>query len=198
VHPATASPRYALTEAALRLLRHTEIRLAGTSLTNLRRRINASPMGITTEPSQWRQESAFFRIVSITESYLDSLSTERFIQNVNVAIEALNRLVEDVEISSTANWRSRESAFKFHHGLDLSKCSQWKELQASIQVRNCLAHGLGRLTARQRRNSGLAKQVALLHVTIGSGRMYFGPDTLPTTAAACRVFVSDVDGRMPI
>lgn len=197
MHPAIPSPRFALTEAALRLLGHTEVRLAGPGPVGIRRRIFSSPMDITTDPSQWRQESAFFRIVSITESYLDALSIHRFTQSVDLSVTTLSRLVEDVEISSTGTWRSREEAFKLHHQLQLSKCARWKELQAGIQVRNCLAHGLGRLTARQRRNSDLTKQVALLDVTIGGGRMHFGLDTLSKVTAACREFVCDVDSKVP-
>jgi hypothetical protein len=106
-------------------------------------------------------------------------------------------MVEDVELSSTSNWAARQAAFQLHHQLKLSDCARWSDLQAAIQVRNCLAHGLGSLTAKQRRNMGLAKQVAVLDVSIGGGRMGFGATTVSKIAGICYAFISDVDVRLP-
>lgn len=198
MRPAVASPRFAITEVALRLLRHAETQLAATSETVQRRpRVLRDMGGATTDLNQWRQEASFFRIVSITESYLDTLSVHRHISFVDSSIQMLMRLVEDVQISSSGTWKSREDAYKFHHDLRLSKCSRWKDIQAAIQVRNCLAHGLGTLTPRQRRNSTLPAQVSSLDVVIGGGRMHLGQLAVSKACGACQEFVRDVDSKMP-
>lgn len=196
--PASANPRFALTESALRLIRHAEIKLAGRPPRYSQRpRIIQGPFNVTTNPQQWRQEATFLRLISITESYVDAISVSLLSQSVDMSLAVLSRMVEDIELSSSGNWPARQSAFQLHHQLKLSSCARWGDLQAAIQVRNCLAHGLGRLTAKQRKNIGLANQLAVLDVAIGAGRMYFGTLTVSTTAAVCTAFVSDIDAKLP-
>lgn len=196
--PAVVSPRFALTEVALRLLRHAETQLAASSdVKRPRSRIFADMGGVTTDLNLWRQEASFFRIVSVTESYLDTLSVYRFNNCIDVASRMLVRLVEDVQISSSGTWTSRENAYKFHHEVRLSKFSRWKDIQAAIQVRNCLAHGLGALTSRQRRNSSLPMQVANLDVVIGGGRMHLGQQAVSNVSAVCQDFLYYIDSKMP-
>jgi hypothetical protein len=195
---ASVTPRFAVTESALRLIRHAEVRLGGRLPRVAQRpRIHQGPLQGTTSQQQWRQEAVFLRIISITESYVDAVSIGRLSQGVDMTSAVLSRMVEDIELSSTSNWGTRQAAFQLHHQLKLSACTRWNDLQAAIQVRNCLAHGLGNLTAKQRRNMGLATQVAILDVSIGGGRMSFGATTVSKVAAVCYAFVSDVDARLP-
>lgn len=196
MQPAFAVPRFALTEAALRLIQQARTTFADAMPSPTWRRISLEPFGTST-PSEWRQPAAFVRLLTICESYVDALSMELFSLNVDLSVAALSRMVEDIEVTSTGNWQARNAVFGLHHGVALSSCARWNDLQTAAQVRNCLAHGLGKLTPRQRRNSKLPVEVAILGVTVGSGRMHLGRDSVPRLAIICHQFVMDVDTRLP-
>lgn len=194
--PAIASPRYALSEAALRLLRHAETVLAGTLPDQPPMpRISATLPGPTTDPREWRQEASFLRLLSITESYVDALSEEWFSSNVDISIDILRRMVVEIDSSASRTWRAREDAYRIHHDVKLHKCPHYKLLMIAAQVRNCFTHGLGRLTVRQLGNPNLVQDVAKLDVSIGNGRMHFGPATMQEAARVCRAFVKELDER---
>ncbi|WP_375503707.1 hypothetical protein [uncultured Jatrophihabitans sp.] len=108
------------------------------------------------------------------------------------------KLLETFETSTTTTWRGREQAYKSHHGVDLTKCAQWKELQGAIDVRNSIAHALGRVTAFLRRNSQLASKVSGIDVTISNGHMHLSDASVDKVAALCTEFIYDVDSRVPI
>jgi hypothetical protein len=188
---AVAVPRHALTEQALLLLLHAQRTLAEP----LGRQPLRSPArgGRIQSATRVVEEAALLRLVSITESFLDALSLQAISGAVDARVPIVGKLVEEFEMSATSSWPKREEAFKNYHGVLLTACAGYKDVQAAIQVRNCIAHGLGRLTPRQRRNRGLPSQVSSLNVAVGSGRMHLGDSTISITGQACGSFIRAVD-----
>ncbi|WP_157728555.1 hypothetical protein [Actinopolymorpha singaporensis] len=155
-------------------------------------------MAGTLDASVMRDEGVALRLFGITEAFLDSLASQELVKSVDMSIAIILRLVEDYEIHATSNWSERNKAYKKYYSINLDRCARATELRAAREVRNCLAHGLGVLTARQRTMSRLALDLSVLDISVSDGRMIFGPKTVSSFHSACKEFIVDVDRRMPI
>ena len=98
----------------------------------------------------------------------------------------------------TMSWKKREYAFNLHHAFDLSSCVCYPEYKAATVVRNCIAHGLGELTAIQRKDRSLVSTAQLLDVKVAGNRMTFGNQTFAVLFSICERFILDVDARFPM
>lgn len=191
-------PRYDLTEAGLRLIRHAEQYILRADSTAATGRLQGGTLPATTDPHQWRAEAALLRIVSVIEAYVDATSIVRMSRLVDRSQPHLLRLLEDFEFNSSSNWKQRKDAFAAYHGFRIPSCRGWQKVEAGIEVRNSLAHGLGRLTARQRGKSGLVKMLSCIDVTVGGGHIHLSATTIPKVAVAAREFLTDIDSRIEI
>jgi hypothetical protein len=183
-------PRHALTEQAVGSILHTVADLHA-------RPTPTSSRGRIATTSQIAEQGALLRIVSITEAYLDSLSLQEVMRTVPPS-PMTSKLVETFETSTTTTWRARRQSFKTHHGIDLVKCARWNDLDAAIDVRNSIAHALGRVTAFLRRNSQLATKVGRIGVIVANGQMLLSDSTVDKVASVCADFIYDVDSKVPI
>lgn len=199
-----STPRFALTDDALRLLLHAERSIAVTkiypsarstnSLTSIsnRRRLHGSTVDV-----EWRRETAILRLVSTVEAFIDAASTSQMSRRVEPNGLTIEKLLEDFAKDSSMSWNKRCQTYSRYHGFGLEQCDGWKELNAGIDVRNCLAHGLGGLTPHLRRKKNLHQVVQVLDVSVGGNRMHLTPKTVPLLGDVCRRFVTSVDSKLP-
>ncbi len=193
----TLSPRHRLTEEALLLLVHTQGSL-DTALVHRRGLGRPGAGGRLLGAERQEEQYALLRYVSIAEAYLDAMSLQGVSGSVDPSVPRQALLLNEWEISSTSTWPKREEAFKVYHGTALSSCAGYPALMAAVQVRNSIAHGLGRLTARQRTSPNLANRTKAINVVVGGGRMHLSDDTLTLVADACNAFIRDVDSQLPL
>jgi hypothetical protein len=168
-----------LTDDALRLL--VEARRAAVAAERFASgrapRILVSTLG-PTDPVLLHRLSVILRYVSIVEAYVDAL--------------IMNLLTDHLP---PPNWNKRHLAFQTLHDVQLYECSSWEEVEAAIAVRNSVAHGLGRLTASQRRNPELPSKFRLIGVSISGGQLYLSDSTLGVVFQACTDFIQDLDTK---
>ena len=130
-------PAWALTDEALVLILHAESDMARTAAGSevfpapvARGRLTAAR-----NDRQWSRESAILRLISTIEAYTDAAS---------------NRWLEVKGLQAPAkppfSWPQRVKHYAVTHTIDLTKCAGWDKVDAGINLRNCLAHGLGALT----------------------------------------------------
>jgi len=192
-------PRYGVSEDALRLILHAKNEIASApqgARTQGRVVSSYSSQGLT--PARWLSETAFLRLVSIVEAYVDLISMSRISRTVDLTTPLMPLLVADFEIASTANWEERFKAFERYHGLAIKSLAGWEMVAAGIEVRNCLAHGLGQLTARQRTKTSLAAKVSIVDVAVASNQMHLSATSVTKLADACVNFVQALDSRIAI
>lgn len=186
--------RLALSEAAVALIRHAESDIAiNYSPMAPRRRILTNAMGASTDPAVWLRETALIRLVSVIEAYVDAMSMHRMNAVLDSRASLISLLMGDFERTSNGSWADRHDAYKRYHGISLRSLSGWEPIKAGIEVRNCLLHGLGSLTARQRDQTKLSVSLKVVDVTIGGNRMHLSASTVPKVAAGCERFVSGLD-----
>lgn len=190
------APRFNATESGLRLL-GAALRAQSTfpQRSRLPGRITATAFGPVTREETDRQ-GLYLRVVSIAEATTDALAlelTRRAIANID---EVVRRLILEKEIAGSASWDARRRSFRRHHGIDLRKCDAHREVLAATDVRNAIAHGLGRLTARQAASQETYKNLGRIAVDLVDGRVRLQGRHILEAVGYCRRFVMDVDARV--
>ena len=186
--------RFVATETGIRLLRSTYRSFAASGSTGVRRvgRISQTVLG-SSDPRDLVVHSGFLRLVSITEAAVDALAVELTAQSVPQIDEVVRRLMLEKELSATGTWRARRSAYKRHHNIDLGKCAEFKRLEGAIEVRNAIAHGLGKLTTRQVHSRETAPKLGQINVNVVNGFVALGPNHVEECASYCREFLLSLD-----
>ena len=191
------STRYELTEGTL-----TSLRYATVEFNDMMR---SSEYGVgrvrghwpSLRSSRWKLESALVRYVTIVESYVDALSLHRLTTSPSIP-SATKTNLDSIFKESTRSWSKRETAFRIHHSLDLASCKSFKEFKCATVVRNCIAHGLGKLTMMQIGDSSIVQDCATVDVHVGSGHVYVTESSLRKILKFSEEFVLDLDSRIPL
>jgi hypothetical protein len=189
-------PRHALTEEALSLLVQSRSSLSWNSAPpdptvqgKRRRRVE--------ENRRLESQTRLLRLVSVTEAYIDAMSVWRVSSYVDLNNPTQAQLLEGWELTSTTNWSERCKAYQRYHSIQLQACPAYQEVQAAVQLRNSITHGLGRITPRQRTKTRLSTEALLVDATVDDGRVHLGENTIAIAATACRFLVQFVDEGMP-
>jgi hypothetical protein len=188
---------FAISDSAFRLIVHAQSDIVVHPHPATRvGRITTKGFGASTAPEQWLRETAILRLVSVIEAFVDALSMHRMGKLVDSGDAVVARMLREFELSSSISWQNRHDTYRAYHGISLPSQSGWQAVKAGIEVRNCIAHGLGNLTAQQRSKSNLASVLKPLDVTVGGNRMHITEHTIPTLGMRCRGFVTEVDAAM--
>lgn len=186
-------------EAAIAYLHTAYLDLAGSEHhdTFSRGRILRSSSALGSfEFESTRMQGCFLRMISITEAYVDIISAHLFRESVPTMHDLVRRLVEDVKMRASATWNERKAAFSSYHKIQLGGFSRWSELDAGIEVRNSIAHGLGRLTPRQRA-ANIGSQLSKIGVSVQDGSVIITLESLQRCRDVCVEFVRYLDREIP-
>jgi hypothetical protein len=140
-----------------------------------------------------RMQAAYFRLISIVEAFTDVLADALFQRVLPTRDQLVSRLVEDRLLQSSSNWDERKYTYTNFYSISLGSCPAWSKLDAGIEVRNAIAHGLGTLTPRQRKKASLAGQLSAVGVTVESGRIILDGRSLEECLDYCRTYVQWLD-----
>ena len=186
-----------LTEDATELIRRTyadyATMIAGLPRARGRGLVAASRLGVQ-DPWSVSRQSCLFRTVCIVEAYLDLLSSDLFTEGSPPGHELTQRLVAQVERRSSSTWKERKDAFATLHLLSLGTLAGWESLDAAIQARNAIAHGLGTLTVRQR-DGKTRDKLAKISVRVRAHQLLVTDEALVTCRDAAVTFIEAVDSN---
>jgi len=107
--------------------------------------------------------------------------------------EVIRLLMVEKEIAGSSTWDARVRIFRRHHHVNLTKASRYAYLEGAIQVRNAVAHGLGRLTARQVLSDLVPRQLALVNVALVNEHVDLRVDNIVECADCATEFLLSVD-----
>ncbi len=123
--------------------------------------------------------ACWLRLVSIVEIYAETL---------------LRRLSGEQPGRAPRGWSDVTDSLRRHHNIDVGVVAQWARLDACFTVRNAVAHGLGRFTARQV-EKGEPRKVRVIDVPIRDGAVVITAEALADCAETCRAFVAALDAH---
>lgn len=154
--------------------------------------------------SRVRRESVLVRSVSIMESHVHGELVNRL---APLAPDPRSPLVESLyaqfEERGTASWDQMDSYFKKHvdESVRIKKYFYWNQINAVIEARNAVVHGLGRFTNRQSRHN-VPKQVEShlkilqYRVSADGGRVLITSDALEESIWIMRAYLEWFDGTL--
>jgi hypothetical protein len=143
------------------------------------------------------RQGCFLRLISVVEAYVDLACDALFREKAPTANDLVRRLVEGAELRASTTWQERRDAFERYHNIRLGTLARWSELDAGIEVRNAIAHGLGQLTPRQRR-SAAARKIHQIGVSSNDGRLLITEASLKQCRDVCVAFILSLDNAMPL
>lgn len=187
-----------LTEEALRLVRMTHADFSRSGLASgplAGRHTRHGALGHYNF-REVRAQSHYLRMISIVEAYIDTLSGQLFDAKTASLDEFYKKLADDAGTKASSGWGDRKDGFKRFHGIALGLRDGWDVIDASIQVRNAVAHGLGGLTTRQR-NAVTRAKIAKAGVSVSDNRILISQEALNKCFEACVAFILDVDTQVP-
>ena len=185
--------KYALADSALLLLiAASKDYRTSMELSTQKPRISSVLLG-TLDPVQIKRQATLLRYISTTEAYIDAVNGSLLWEELGTPTNLLRAMVQEIEQSASSNWPNRQRAFKNLHGVTLSSQTSWKNVEAATHARNSIAHGLGRLTASQRRNKSLPGILLKIDVRVSGGRLAITDASLQKVFRACSDFIRSVD-----
>jgi hypothetical protein len=171
---------------------------------NRRRRDNTLSHQSSIYPSRPDDVEAFntvSRLVSIAEDF----AAEALRTHGRPLLRGSERMVSDawglLEARAERSWDERAAAFKRWLHINLGDCAAYADFRAFVQARNAIAHGLGRLTPRQRRGSDAASIVQSLRVagvTVSGERIEVKDESVDRCCTVVVSFILWLDERLQI
>lgn len=178
-------PSWSLTDDALILILHAENDISekvspDRTLTGMR----PGQLGGTMADELWLRETAVLRLISTVETYTNAAS-ELFFTKKSLPLP-----------EPPFTWKERIKHYKNKHAIDLKERNGWAQVEAGIDLRNCLAHGLGNLTELLLSQEALGARMKYIDVSVGGNRLHSTMMTVPKLAAGCRSFIIDLEREL--
>lgn len=190
-------------EAAIRMLRvtHAQYRRAEVSFGKerpVRGRLTTLPTNVASR--QIRAQSTLLRMVSITESF----ASEQLVEHLEDLLPSertdfLQDLYLREEDQAIGTWRNMQDRYRKWFKINISGYENWDSLNAAINARNSIAHGLGELTRRQKRDKqrqNLERDLARIGITLSDGRLRLSDRALAESLVVFVEFVIWLDEEL--
>ncbi len=145
----------------------------------------------------WRAQSVVMTIVSIAEEFAMSrlyLAAAAVLPQDNPPVAWL----WDTHFEGIRDWRGRKRTWRGARSVDIDRdFSDWAVLDAFVQVRNVVAHNLGRLSRKQLRNldarAELEKHLTVVGITVADNRLVLDRTHVERCAEVSKQFVLWLD-----
>ncbi|MET7461086.1 hypothetical protein [Nonomuraea sp. NPDC005501] len=178
-------PSWSLTDDALVLILHAENDINETMSTHRPLSgMRIGQLGGTMADESWLRETAILRLISTVEAY------------TNAASEMFFTMKSLPPAKTPFTWPQRIKHYKNQHSIDLEARDGWDQVKAGIDLRNCLAHGLGNLTELLLSEVALGVRMKHINVSVSGNRMHPTVTTVSKLAAGCRRFVLDIEQEL--
>jgi hypothetical protein len=169
--------------------------------------ISASPRAtgrLKTLPSstashQTRAQSTLLRVVSVLEAHV----AQELVRRVEADVPApRSPILEDIYIAAEdkaiGSWPAIVDCYKRWLQISLRTCVGWTAIQALVDARNAIAHGLGELTRRQARKNlpQLIRSLRAADILVTGARIEVSEASLLSAAHTVRAFLNSLDGDL--
>lgn len=96
--------------------------------------------------NSFSREATYLRLVSIVEVFVDAANGRQFSSYIDGQMGGPRRaLMAVARDQSNLTWHRRKEVFESYHGVSFGDTQGWSDFETAIDVRNAIAHRLGRL-----------------------------------------------------
>lgn len=144
-----------------------------------------------TDPVQDQCQATLIRLLSITESFAAGLLSSEIDSEASAAnSELVSKIAEDAVLDGTASWNEQENSYKNWLGIR----EDWKTVGQLAEARNSVAHGLGKLTRRQKKKEqSVRTKLKAVGINVHDDNIVLSDDILAAAAESCRDFIERLD-----
>lgn len=139
--------------------------------------------------------AAITQLVAIAEEFARSAIDSRLSLLEGQYGGITRRLLREVRSQGDETWERVRNLYKLTQ-LPLNDAPADQAFQGFVEARNCIAHGLGRLTPKQLRKRD--RTVSMLHhagITTASDRLVVDPTTVDNCATTIAQWIEWIDAR---
>lgn len=172
---------------------------ANRALAHFRAHRASGPMGVLRDPATvgdtaiYHAHDAIMRLVAIAEEF----SIGRFVDAIEPLLPSdpiVSSLWEAELDRSGDTWHRRNALWKTYKSVNVATFPQHKELQAYIQARNAITHGLGGLTRRQvRRRTTTVTDLRHANIALRGNALLLSASDVEACAAVVKAFIAWLD-----
>lgn len=141
--------------------------------------------------AQIQRQATFLRLLSITESFCGELllsQTESLVRPTSHKV--LLGIWDDAAVGATNTWLNQKDSYKTWLGVSVN----FNSVNQLAEARNAIAHGLGTLTRRQRRNETRSvSRIRAAGIDVVGGQVILTEASLARAADTCRQTIVEVD-----
>lgn len=154
-----------------------------------------------TRSAEIRRHAAMVRMVSIVETFMANGLVARLEAQIPAPrAEILEDVYTRAEDAAISSWPKLTDHYQLwlHVPISQRSCPAWRQIEAMVNVRNAIAHGLGELTRRMARKdiAALGRDFATIDVEIVGTALLMRESSLRKAAFAGREFVNWLDGEL--
>lgn len=142
-----------------------------------------------------RMQGTFVRLMSITEAYVDTVLAAELTGQVPLPNTLVRRLLDDRIEDASRGWNDRKD-LGILVGVRVTDFPAWSRVDTAIDVRNAIAHGLGRLTRLQTKDGKVATALRQHGVQIDGRDLRLSAKNITDCKELCLGFVKWLDGRL--
>ncbi|GAB2963617.1 hypothetical protein GCM10027280_60680 [Micromonospora polyrhachis] len=165
-----------ITEDALEELITTYARHTATAVGRSRDRPRHR-VGLDRDAASADRAACWLRMVSIVEIYTEAL---------------LRHLADEAPGRAPGGWSDVIGLLRRRHNIDVADIPAWERLEACLLVRNAVAHGLGRFTAKQLEKE-TPRKIRVIGVPVRDGMVVITATSLADCVETCREFITKLD-----
>lgn len=147
--------------------------------------------GLPDDRRDMQAQATLVRLLSITESF----TADTLLRHVEPLVrpkshQTVSLIWDSAAVSATGTWESQQNAYRRWLGVKLD----WKPVERLSEARNAVAHGLGELTRRQKRDeTSVRAKLATAGIPLAGNRIVLSDAVLATSARTLRDFILLLD-----
>jgi hypothetical protein len=154
--------------------------------------------------SRWGADatsSSALSAISEIVTHVEVFVVESFTEHARVIVEKAPQPIPDIVMATVSksvesNWTERRNFLKSWLGVESNAVPWWRSWNGFVEARNAWAHGLGRLTSRQRKNQEAVANIQVAGLDLRSSQIFAREDDVRRCATVAVEVVQWIDGRV--
>jgi hypothetical protein len=132
-------------------------------------------------------------MVGTAEYCVDSLFSDLMRKSMGAGNAITRTAIGEIELQASATWKQREDAYSRYFQVNLRGLGSATDFFHAVDIRNIVAHGQGRITARLINKNEIRQRYRSIGVEVADGRILLGLDSILRCESVCISFISNLD-----
>jgi hypothetical protein len=134
-------------------------------------------------------------------THVEVFVVESFTEHARIMVEIASKPIPEILMATVtksveSNWAERRNFLKSWLGVEVNSVPWWRSWNGFVESRNAWAHGLGRLTSRQRKNQEALSNIQIAGLDVRSSQIFAQREDVRRCATVAVDVVQWIDERV--